>query len=71
MGSNCCLSLLGQKKSWLAGFPTVLKHCLFLDAKEAAHLENEECSLSGLLIHIHCYVNLHLTASGSMQTAEN
>lgn len=45
MGSNCCLSLLSQKKSWLAGFLTVLKHCLVLDAKETAHLENEECSL--------------------------
>lgn len=32
------------------------------------HLEKEECSLSGFLIHIHCDADLHVTASGSMQT---
>lgn len=69
MGSNCCLSLQNQERSWLAGFLTVLQHSLFLDTNETAHLGNEECSLSGLFIHIHCDVDLHATAPGSMQTA--
>lgn len=69
MGSDCCLSLLNQKRSWLAGFLTVLKHSLCLDTNKTAHLENEQCSLSGFLIHIHCDVNLHATASGRMHTA--
>lgn len=64
MGCNCCLSLLNQWRSWLAGFLTVLKHSLFLDTDETAHLENGGCSLSGLLISIHCDANLHVRAPG-------
>lgn len=41
MGSNCCLSLQNQERSWLAGFLTVLKHSLLLDTNETAHLENQ------------------------------
>lgn len=69
MGSDRCLSLQNQEGSCLAGFLTLLKRNLFLDAHETAHLENEECYLSGFLIRIHCDVNLHATASGSMKTA--
>lgn len=68
MGFNC-LSIQNRERSWLAGFLTVLKHSLFLDANETPHLEKEDCSLSGFLIHIHCDVDLHAAASGSVQTA--
>lgn len=69
MGSDCRLSRVNHRRRWLAGFLTVLKRSLFLDTNEAAHLENEDCSLSGFLIRIHCDVHLHAEASGSVQTA--
>lgn len=68
MGSKCCLGPPSQKKSCLAGFVgfffrSVLKDSLFLDT---AHLEDADCSLSGVLIHIRNY-NLHPTASERRQ----
>lgn len=49
MASNCCYRLESQKKSCLAGF----RGYGFLLQKKRLYL----------LIHIHRYVNLHLTAS--------
>lgn len=57
MAFNCCYRLESQKRSCLAAF---------LAGRHSPFLEN---NLLHLLLHVHLYADVHLTAAGRTQTA--